>query len=104
MPERPRLTSFSSPKDKETRSSAPAGSFVSHEISTLPCPKGMGFGFALTFPVISPVGIVLLTSRKPESTHRCQRNIWLLNCLGLLAVFAMVGAEQKLQLFVPGVG
>jgi hypothetical protein len=45
----------------ETRISAPAGSFVSHEIITQPGPKEIKFGFALIFPVISAVRCVLLT-------------------------------------------
>src|SRR4029453_14603401 len=54
------LTSFSSPGEVETRTSPPAGSFVSHEITTQPCPKEIGFGVALFFPVICPVRSVLL--------------------------------------------
>jgi len=65
VPECPRLTSLSSPKDVQTRTSAPAGSFVSHEITTEPCPNEVGFGFGLMFPVITPDGRVLLT-RKPR--------------------------------------
>src|SRR5204863_1066187 len=57
------LTSFSSPGEVEMRTSAPPGSFVSHEITTQPCPKEMGFGFALIFPVIASVRFLLLTER-----------------------------------------
>src|SRR5207244_12267275 len=60
------LTSFSSPGEVEMRTSAPAGSFVSHEITTQPCPKEMGFGLALIFPVIAPVRSVLLTSKNQD--------------------------------------
>src|SRR5258707_10988374 len=55
------LTSFSSLGLVETRTSPPAGSFVSHEISTQSFPKGTGFGFALIFPVSFADSFVLLT-------------------------------------------
>src|SRR5207248_8525256 len=42
----PWVTSFSSSGEVETRTSAPERSFVSHEITTLPCPKKTGFGLA----------------------------------------------------------
>src|SRR5215469_8045485 len=57
----PRVTSFSSSVPVERRISAPAGSFVSQEI-TQRCPKKSGFGFAFIFPVICPVGSVLFTA------------------------------------------
>src|SRR6266508_5082147 len=57
----PCVTSFSSSVPVETRISAPAGSFVSQEI-TQRCPKKSGFGLAVIFPVISPAGCVLFTA------------------------------------------
>jgi hypothetical protein len=36
---------------------------VSHEITTQPCPKEMGFGFALILPVIALARSLLLTRR-----------------------------------------
>ena len=63
-----------------------------------------GFGFALIFPVISPVGIVLLTSRNQNQLIVASAIPGYSNCLGLTAVFAMMGAEQELQLFARGVG
>jgi hypothetical protein len=52
-PDRPLLllTNFSSSGAVETRTSAPPGSLVSHEINTEPWPNKMGFGLALIFPV-----------------------------------------------------
>lgn len=57
----PRVTSFS-PAEAATRISPPRGSFVTHEIITPRCPKGMGFGLA----VICPVGSVLLTRQNQD--------------------------------------
>src|SRR5205814_10346986 len=57
----PCVTSFSSFVPVETRISAPAGSFVSQEI-TQRCPKHSGRGRALTFPVISRRAPVFLTT------------------------------------------
>src|SRR6266699_4801562 len=65
-PDGPWLTSFSSPEEVKTRISPPAGSLVSHEITTQPCPKETGFGFALILPVISPVRCVLLTGKNQD--------------------------------------
>jgi hypothetical protein len=41
--------------------SAPAGSFVSHEVSTQPSPKGIGFGSALILLMVAAAGLILLT-------------------------------------------
>ena len=68
----PFVTSFSSSVPVETRISAPAGSFVSQEI-TQPCPKKSGFGFAFIFPVISPVGSVLFTAGNQHQLLRRAR-------------------------------
>jgi hypothetical protein len=57
----PCVTSFPSFAPVETRTSAPAGSFVSQEI-TQRCPRKSRFGFAFIFPVISPVGSILFTA------------------------------------------
>ena len=68
----PCVTSFSSSAPVETRISAPAGSFVSQEI-TQRCPKKSGFGFAFIFPVISPVGSVLFTAGNQHQLLRRAR-------------------------------
>src|SRR3954470_3069012 len=68
----PCVTSCSSSVPVETRISAPAGSFVSQEI-TQRCPKKSGFGFALIFPVISPAGSVLFTAGSQHQLLRQAR-------------------------------
>lgn len=57
----PCVTSLSSSVPVETRTSAPAGSFVSHEMTHC-CPKQSGVGFALIVPVICLVPSVLVTA------------------------------------------
>src|SRR6187551_1414373 len=68
----PCVTSFSSSVPVETRISAPAGSFVSQEI-TQRCPKTSGFGSAFISPVISPVGSVLFTAGNQHQLLRRAR-------------------------------
>src|SRR4029453_1739397 len=94
----PLLTSLSFPGEVETRISPPARSFVSHEISTQPCPKGRGFGFALMFPVTLLVRSVLVISLK-EQAFGCYGNLRLCALWRLLETSQMFVAKQNLQLF-----
>src|ERR1043166_7008417 len=68
----PCATTLSSSAPVETRISAPAGSFVSQEI-TQRCPKKSGFALAFIFPVISSVGSVLFTAGNQHQLLRRAR-------------------------------
>ena len=68
----PCVTSCSSSAPVETRTSAPAGSFVSQEI-TQRCPKKTEFGFAVIFPVMSSAGPLLFTAGNQHQLLRQAR-------------------------------